>query len=118
MGFQILFNNEPISLNDLDKESAEFWNVPIKQKEYAMPIDINTLPIEEALGSGWQSWFDLVGWNIHISHADNWDKVKDSIAKIAEKPLEDLYHNEFILPYLKLIDHWSDKGYIPKFVED
>jgi hypothetical protein len=79
MGFQIKDKEgNPISINVLDEEAAEFWGRPVDPKHYVSPIKEFTNPDNlegDALAKAEfkheldelrkTNWFDKIGWAIH-----------------------------------------------------
>ena len=118
MGFQILnADKTPIAINDLDKEAADFWKMPVHPRWYVAPYE-----------SG-NNWFDSIGYAIHNpdNYTKGWDNVKctlynchtgDLAMLTFDQQVERLKRtNEFLMPYFYLIDHWESKGYTPLKVE-
>jgi len=134
--FQILNKEgQPISMNILDQEAAEFWQVKHDAKYYASPTEKSS-----------SNWYDIIGWNIarQGNWTSGWANVvttlmaeslgrclfqadKNSPIKLAEFVgtdfiihLEDKVEEEiaanlnFYRPYINLINHWIEKGYTPK----
>ncbi|HMT02783.1 MAG TPA: hypothetical protein PKD00_05655 [Burkholderiales bacterium] len=127
--FQILNKDGiAISMNTLDKEAAEFWNVKVDEKSYAKPND-NSM-----------DWYNTVGYAITIqgNYTSGWHnvvttmldkhlqgfmlnmKVKDKIElhdiNILSRRLETII--KFYQPYVDLVNYWMDKGYTFKIVTD
>lgn len=138
MSFKIK-NSEGIAIpiNELDKEAAEFWHKEIKQKEYANPTPVFNNPNKlegrdlaiaelQYIRHESMNWFDLIGYHIHsprVTCESGWNNTKCSILSVHIESLalhtieEQLIIlkavNEYVKPYFDLIDHWSNKGYIP-----
>lgn len=133
MSFQITdSNNCPIPYDVLDKEAAEFWNVPLNSQFYASPF------IHKSFGTK-TSWYDIIGSCISKPLKEKnpcairedwgpWNVVKSNVYLTVCLTLEDLilYDNEdvektivetiteFTAPYLRLILHWKSMGYLPR----
>jgi len=118
--FQILDKeNNPISINELDQQAAEFWNVEIHPKWYASPSET----------SG--NWYDNIGWYIaNQGHCTSgWNNVKvsmitSSMESAANRILKGEQTDasiqvimEWYKPYYDLIDHWEALGYQPKQIK-
>lgn len=123
MGFQIK-NDKGIalSMNELDKEAAEFWGVPVHETNYAHPCN-------NSIGN----WFDTIGFNIHRpgTYTSGWRNVIVTMYQmfssgymiddkqrnnVVIKPIEEQIKritdiNEFMSPYVGLVNHWIAKGY-------
>lgn len=116
MSFQILKNNEPLPINQLDKEAAEFWNKKPHNKQYAHPYDYPTNgSFKERMNCSWMlsnNWFDFIGYNIHYSQATTWDEVRESISNIFDGDINNLV----VKPHMELITHWEELEYVPKYV--
>jgi hypothetical protein len=122
MGFQIKNKEgEALTIKELDKEAAEFWNKKIHDKYYANPSPEGTSVFKQQT-----NWFDVIGYNIHspeVNYTKGWDNVKCSlwtlhIQGLYNKSDEDLnihiqVTKEFNKPYYDLIDYWESKGYVP-----
>lgn len=121
MSFQILNSeDQPITLYELDKEAAEFWDVKMHDKYYAIPKQSPT------------TWFDSIGFAIHHpeKYTKGWNDIKCTLWTIQSRSLYDVLmtrsvmnikvHNirEYLTPYYKLIDYWEAKGYKPKQIEE
>lgn len=119
MSFQILNpQGEAISLEELDKEAAAFWNTDRNPGSYAHPDTPNHYT---------NSWYDAIGWAIYNpeKYAEGWNDVKCTIWVIQARYLYNKLHDPiqitreikdihiFLKPYYELIDHWESKGYIP-----
>lgn len=108
-------NNEPISLNELDRQAALFWGVELQDKVYACP------------DKGMINWFDRIGWSIaHQGRfTTGWDNVKLALLqgtiefatyRVITKEQNDFSIStaiEWCKPYLDLIDYWAGCGYKP-----
>lgn len=112
MSFQILDSQkQPIIINELDKEAAEFWQIPVDPRMYA------------------KDWFDIIGYRIHNPidprYTSGWNNVKHNMLLVSvgglyehignpeamTKAMEGIH--KFLKPYFDLIDHWAAKGYTP-----
>lgn len=69
MSFQILNKlGEPISIGELDKEAAAFWNKEVHSKQYADPSESKKegeSEIDFLRRSMTSNWFDVIGYTIH-----------------------------------------------------
>lgn len=113
---------EAITLEQLDREAAEFWKVKVDARYHAHP-DLKTHYTN--------SWFDTIGWV--ISHPEKytkgWNDVRCTLWTVQAKGLYKLLDNQekmteeiegiriFLEPYFELIDHWESKGYVPKHIQ-
>ena len=110
MSFQILDRNKKaVTLQKLDEIAAELWNVPLKEKEYAVPYP------REAFPKGFEgemryamllNWYDVIGWAIHFKKTKEWAGALEYLKLTKESP------------YVKLVRHFEYLGYTPKYVED
>lgn len=129
MSFQILDkDNNPISINELDRQAAEFWNKEVKKECYAFPqIKPKKFESYKEAFSFWSSvtnWYDNIGWYIHEGYT-NW---KDLYNKLLEPYKEGLENGDYTIEeilnypgiggYLNLIKYWESKGYTPKQIKD
>jgi len=118
--FQIIDkDNNPIPINELDKQAAAFWDEELHPKQYASP-------------KGKGNWFDTLGWHIaqqHSSHfygRNTWNAVKLSMFiglsyDIVEQTNPAAYTQaqiNYLKPYYDLIDHWASLGYQPKQIKE
>lgn len=118
--FQILDkDNNPIPINELDKQAAEFWNVTFDAKWYASPTEMGT------------NWYDSIGFNIAYpgKFTGGWDGVKIELITtnlqfaalnlIHKKPTATTIVSiiDHYKPYFDLIDHWANQGYQPKQIK-
>ncbi len=124
MSFQIKDKDgNAIGINTLDKEAAEFWAVPIKDKYYAEPMKDG-----KSVGG---NWFDNVGYAIHsplTNHTSGWDNVRHTMwTNLMGWSYKDPEHvqidhlknnNEYLKPYFHLITFWEAKGYTPHQVKE
>ena len=126
MSFKILNSeNQPVPINELDREAAEFWGQPIKDREYATP------KLEEEISFYFvPNWFDKIGHAIHRpeKYTKGWDDVKctmmaSALGGIALKTPEQAKEYlgvcfDVLKPYFDLVDHWASKGYTPLTVDE
>lgn len=123
MSFQILdSNNQPIEINVLDQEACTLWNKEIDKKQYAYPEHkpANFASYKESIEfyRSITNWFDYIGYRIHCG-METWDEIREDILKpFAEFPLDQIMEYVPIGGYIKLIEHWRDKGYIPKYLKE
>lgn len=114
MGFQIVNKDkEAISLNDLDKEAADFWKKELLPKSYSSPQ------------VGFSNWFDAIGWSIDTMRytSSGWEEVKCrmmqlltcdfALIKEEEQIIRLKKANKYLKPYFDLIDFWISLGYEP-----
>lgn len=105
--FQILnSNNIPISLGELDKEAAEFWNIDISDR-YVTPNQRTDSwfqsigAVISQMSEGKHEWFDVIG-------------KLCGIAAIGETSfLAILDAITYYEPYIDLCLYWNSKGYTP-----
>ncbi len=114
--FQIVDkDNNPVPINELDKQAAEFWDVELRSRSYACPTINNT------------NWYDSIGWKIANPgrYATGWTQVKmdllrlhlEDVAYALVSHTKPLSYEEILnswKPYFDLIDHWASLGYQPK----
>lgn len=144
--FQILDKeNDPISLTQLDKEAAEFWNKTVDPKWYANPSPEGTDVFKQC-----SNWFDVIGYTIANkgNYTSGWHNVvNDLIAEALGQKFIDFENKdtvkvaefeksgettislpnsvetsiyfclEYYKPYIQLINHWMSKGYQPKQIK-
>jgi hypothetical protein len=131
--FQILDREgQPLTISELDKQAAEFWNKDISKREYANPFK------EKEFTFTVLNWYDVIGRHIASKryYAQTWENVINSIidqtlqGKLVEKKDVIVFTNidEVLLsikniyriyqPFLDLINYWADKGYTPKQIKD
>lgn len=111
MQFQILnSDNQPLTMEQLDKEVAEFWGVKYNDDEYARPFD------NAPIGT---DWFNFVGYAI-IRIKQNrieWSDVIGELCKIAaiaESSFDGVLDSILTYkPYIELCLYWKSKGYVP-----
>lgn len=108
MQFQILCNNEPLTMGALDKSAADFWGVETS--------DFNATP----KGRHWtDGWFQFIGGTIAQMPKGNhgWFEIIGKlcgIAAIGEKSFPDILRSiEYYKPYIELCLYWDAQGYIP-----
>lgn len=114
-----------ITINQLDNEAATFWNKEVHLKAYACPT--------ETIYS--TNWYDCIGWAIanQNNYTTGWknvlnyminiqvegmfiDKSNDKVDTVfAPERLRTTL--EYLQPYVDLINHWHQKGYIPVKIE-
>lgn len=137
--FQILDKeNNPISINQLDKEAAEFWDVEIQSKSYACPP--NDFPEGTSEFYSNPNWYDTIGWQIAYqgNYTSGWNNVATAMFNCnlegfminhKNKEQVEILNNEtlyaklqatikFYEPYIALINHWQSLGYTPKQIKD
>lgn len=115
MAFQIKDKqNNPISINKIDEEVAEFWGQEVHPKAYACPLND---------GQRTMNWFDVVGYSIHsgVKWTSGWEGIKcrllsfhtdDLALKSEEDQIAALKStNKYLKPYMELIDYFKTKGY-------
>lgn len=114
MQFQIK-NKEgnPIPINDLDKEAAQFWNKSVHPTQYAFPY---TYPengsFQECIAASWMpanNWYDMIGFNIASRKATTWEELRHELLRNTF----DGEMNPVLQPHFDLIDLWESKGYTP-----
>lgn len=112
MGFQIRNKaNEPVTINDLDKEAAAFWGVELDERHYAAP-------------TGCTSWFESIGLYIHMQRPElgevgevhvEWCNVVGLMMgyTLLGQNSDDLKASidRYWANYIGLIRHWSNLGY-------
>lgn len=118
---------EGIVINELDKEAAAFWGHPEMPNEYARPHGPQDL---DSSKSWEQNWFDGIGLYIHALHIGkkanvqvNWSNVVGIMTGHAvlsgiEKNLDMNERMRYFRPYVDLIIHWKNKGYVPIATND
>jgi len=110
MSFSILnTKKEAVTLHRLDEIAAELWNVPLKEKEYAVPYKREAFPKGfegEMMYAMLLNWYDVVGWAIHFTKKDSWDGSLEYLELGKDSP------------YVQLIEHFKELGYTPMYVED
>lgn len=109
--FQILDkNNHPISLDELDKEAANFFGVEVKDDTYASPNNILCFDWFNWIGSAIANlegdrlhaeWSEVVGYLCRVQ-AIRMHTVDELIADINK-----------IRPHIELCIYWREKGYKP-----
>lgn len=117
MAFQILdANKQPVSIDELDKQAAEFWNKEFHPRHYAEPKNS-------------MNWFDAIGWmisNPRTSNSTGWNNVRKSLWVLHVEDLPEIGHSLqiqfmsaylYLLPYFSLITYWESMGYEPKNVD-
>lgn len=140
MGFQILNkNNDPIKMNDLDAEAAKLWGHEVDKSSYAVPKEQGDYADTTKGRMAYlrqSNWFDVVGHMIHspttkTPYYKGWKEVKKNLLLMhmessmlkEDGSVEDGMHikdmfeyvaEDYLKPYLDLIDHWADKGYTPR----
>ncbi len=117
--FQILDkNNNPIAINELDKEACELWNKAVDTKQYAYP-EVKPEKFESYKDSfnfycGLTNWFDKIGWKI-AQGRESWNTIKEEILEPFKEFSKDEIDNYLpVAGYINLINHWESKGYTPK----
>ena len=112
-------DNNPIPINELDRQAAEFWDKELHPKQYASP-------------EGKANWFDTLGWHIaqqnssHFYGRNTWNTIKLSMFiglsyDIVEHTNPAVYTQaqiNYLKPYYDLIDHWASLGYQPKQIKE
>ena len=120
--FQILNKyGNPLPINVLDIDAANFWNVEIQPKIYAAP--------KCAFGN----WYNNIGWAIaqhqRLDYGiNNWNSIKQYMLECHTGSFITMSPEEagvsccrvmrLLQPYFQLIDHWSSLGYTPKQITD
>jgi len=147
MGFQIKdAKGEPIGINKIDEEVAQFWGVEVEKKSYASPIVVTPLPdgynrdddagelnkkhFDQLTRKITCNWFDQIGLIID-GGADTWDEVKRRylepyqgiVEKYKDKPNAEeirkmVMDTPPVKPFADLIEYWRGKGYTPHPVHD
>lgn len=155
--FQILDkDNNPISINELDKEAALFWRKQVNEESYATPYhktkfeNVNNLEGDDLKRAMClhsfeyefknSNWYDVIGWNIAYmsNYSSGWHGVATTIldnsfkggfiksfdknSSIELKDSEDILKSvqdviHLYKPFIDLINHWKEKGYIPVSVD-
>lgn len=121
--FQILdSNNNPISIQDLDKEVCELTGNEIDPKWYC-PLGNRKDHDSEIKFLRVSNWFDTIGWMIAEgkSFQDILDYYSECMKDFIGKPDENgnILTLEIIYPYhTKVINHWVSKGYKPKSIKN
>lgn len=108
MAFQIL-NREgvAITLNELDREVAEFWGVEVSDNYYASPVGYLI------------DWKGTIGWTISEISKERilWSDVIGILCGVAStnKVSFDgiMASIETYKPYIELCLYWAKKGYKP-----
>lgn len=108
MQFQILCNNEPLTMGTLDKSAADFWGVETSD-HYTAPK-----------GRHWtDSWYQHVGTAIAQmpQRKYDWSDIIGKlcgIAAIGETSFPAVLDSiEYYKPYIELCLYWKTQGYIP-----
>lgn len=112
MAFQILDkNNNAITLGQLDKEAANFWDVEVNSKSYAKPKNF------PAIGCDWYNWVGLSIAQLPANKYIEWSDVVGklcAIAAIGEVNMEGLLDSiKAYKPFIDLCFYWQSKGYKP-----
>ena len=122
MSFQIKdgFGNA-IDITLLDKEAADLWDVPVRDKFYASPLKdpeqeflttrdkLDFLKLRMLL-----NWYDTIGRIIQEIEAKDWETVTLHFLKPYSKhKIENVISHPHIKPTLDLINYWDKKGYVP-----
>ena len=120
-GFQILDeNNEPISMNELDKQVCELVGVEPDKKWYCKLGKREDYSSRMDYVMNAQNWYDTIGWMIAYEGRSFQqiiqyyiDTMKEFIGEIDEDGA--VITIETIYPYhMKLLRFWIDKGYTAK----
>lgn len=108
MQFQILCNNEPLTMSTLDKSAADFWGVEISD-HYTAPK-----------GRHWtDSWYQCIGAAIAQMPKKKyeWSDIIGKlcgIAAIGETSFPAVLDSiKFYEPYIELCLYWKKQGYTP-----
>ena len=98
-----------LSMEELNKEAAEFFGVPYKEEEYAKPwgkslnwcyaFDTNMTTLSH---KGLLQWEDLIKQILQISVFYNTNSF-EGLNRIIQA----------YKPYIELCYHWKSKGYTP-----
>jgi hypothetical protein len=112
MEFKIIDKNDnDVTLNQIDAIAATLWEQPIRELDYASPVDQKDL-------MSFPNWFDRVGFAIAMQPKGpvKWSSVvgylTSSVLMMAVSGQLDL--NEVLktkVPYIELINHLNDFGY-------
>lgn len=83
-GFQILNkDNQAITINELDKEAAEFWGREFDKRMFASPKPHGYEEMTEIqkIQSTLANWYDTIGWNIahQGNYTSGWNNVINSM---------------------------------------
>jgi len=123
MGFQILDSNgNAMTMNDIDKEVCNFWNVPFDEKHYAVPNKREEYPegIEGSLKYAQQlNWYDSIGWRIHYHRCNDWQCVRNAFLRDYEKIMTqyNLTIEQIIPKEIALLEYFEKRNYQPRFVD-
>lgn len=118
MSFQIHnAQGKAISIADLDKEACELWGKEVHPKNYAYPQHrpekFDSYADELKFLRLLENWFDKIGYKIH-SGTTTWSSLKEEIlAPFTEFDQQMIMGMPEIGGFIKLIDHWESKGYVP-----
>ena len=103
MKFQILdAEGNPLSMEELDKEAAEFFGVPYNKERYISPP------------STFVSWHDIVGYNIASSERGmlQWNDIIGRILNVCTISTFTMEHLDRSIkvfrPYISLCYHWKE----------
>lgn len=112
--FQILNkDNQPLTMNELDKSAAEFWGVEVDEKWYANPYKRQVPPEglegselfkfemeEEMRCASMPNWYDKIGWNIanqgRATTVDSWNNVVATLTSIHSTSI--ILNTDYTLP--------------------
>lgn len=106
MDFQIFYNGNALTIEELNKEAANFFGVEYNSSEYAKPSKDNF------------NWTDIILFAISCVDRRNiqWVEVIGKILSISTsltKSYDDLQKSiEIHRPYIELCYYWQAKNYI------
>lgn len=108
MQFQILNNGKPLTMGELDKSAADFWNVEASD-HYVAPK-----------GHHWtENWYQFIGATIAQmpKGTHEWSDIIGrlcGIAAIGETSFPAVLDSiKCYEPYIELCLHWKSLGYVP-----
>lgn len=116
MLFQILdSNNQVVEAKVLDKQACEIWKKPVSEHQFATPHpkqSTDVIGITEGV-----NWVDTLGWSIAQGY-NTWDKLREALDKTVQDVAKNKKELSYLTkrlkkPYLKLIEVWEKKGYVP-----
>ena len=113
-------DNNPIAINQLDKEVCEIVGNEISPKSYCLLGKREDYESEWKYISGCSNWYDTIGWMI-ASENKSFQDILDYYAEVMKEFIGDVDEDgvvvtlEYIYPYhTKLLNSWIEKGYQPK----
>lgn len=112
----------PVSIEHLDEMACELWGVPIHPKNYASPMIKPEGATHSELArfyASQENWFDKIGWRIAQGNT-TWQGLKDEILEpfTREGLLDEAMAHPGIGGFIRLIDLWQSKGYLPVQLTD